>query len=69
VPKLGIGELVQAPSSGHAEVTPHVLVAAEVQLLHCPRAWLKALEPRQRKKRNRSQFSEHLVGEIAQSRK
>ena len=43
VPKLGIGELVQAPSSGHAEVTPHVLVAAEVQLLHCPRAWLKAL--------------------------
>lgn len=51
MPELRVRELVQAPSSRHAEVAPHVLVAAEVQLLDCPRAWLKTLEPRQTEKK------------------
>lgn len=43
VPKLRIGEFVQPPSRRHTEVPPNVLAAAEVQLLHCPRAGLETL--------------------------
>lgn len=45
MPKLGIGKLMQASGSCHAEVAPHILVAAEVQLLDCPGAWRKTLAP------------------------
>lgn len=45
MPKLGIGKLMQASGSRHTEVAPHILVAAEVQLLDCPGAWLKTLAP------------------------
>lgn len=43
VSKLGVGELMQPSSRCHTEVAPHVLVAAEIQLLHCSRAWLETL--------------------------
>lgn len=34
VSKLGVSKLVQPSSRCHAEVAPHVLIAAEIQLLH-----------------------------------
>lgn len=43
VPKLRVGKLVQPSSSCHTEVAPYILIAAEVQLLHCSRAWLETL--------------------------
>lgn len=43
VTELRVCELVQPSGGGHAEVTPHVLIAAEVQLLHRARAGLKTL--------------------------
>ena len=42
--ELGVGELVQPAGRRHTEVAPHVLVAAEVQLLHRARAGLEALQ-------------------------
>lgn len=47
--ELGVRKLVQAAGSRHAEVAPHVLVAAEVQLLDRPGAGLKPLQPRKEK--------------------
>ena len=44
VSELGVGELVQTAGGADAEVTPHVLTAAEVQLLHRARAGLEALQ-------------------------
>lgn len=44
VSKLGISKLVQSASCCNTEVTPHVLIAAEIQLLHCSRAWLETLQ-------------------------
>ena len=36
--KLGVRKLVQSSSSTDTEVAPHVLAAAEVELLHCATA-------------------------------
>lgn len=43
VSKLGVCKLMQPSSRRHAEVAPHVLIAAEIQLLHCARARLETL--------------------------
>lgn len=43
VAELRVGELMQPSSGSHTEVTPHVLIAAEVQLLHRARARFKTL--------------------------
>lgn len=43
VAELRVGKLVQAPRSCHTEVTPDILVTAEVQLLHCTRTWFETL--------------------------
>ena len=43
VSKLGVGKLVQTPGSRDTEVAPHVLIAAEIQLLHRSGARLETL--------------------------
>lgn len=44
VPKLGISKLVEPSCSSHAEIAPDILIAAEIQLLHCARAGLEPLQ-------------------------
>ena len=43
VAELRVGELVEAARGVDAEVAPHILAAAEVELLHRARARLEAL--------------------------
>ncbi len=43
VAELGVGELVEPARGSHAEISPHVLTATEVELLDSPRAWFESL--------------------------
>ena len=43
VAELWVSELMQAARGRHAEVAPHILTAAEVELLHGARARLETL--------------------------
>lgn len=44
VSKLGVSKLVQPSGSCDTKVAPHILIAAEIQLLHCSRARLETLQ-------------------------
>ena len=41
--ELGVGKLMQPSGCCNTEVAPHVLIAAEIQLLHRSGAWLETL--------------------------
>lgn len=61
--KLGISKFMQPPCCCHTEVPPDVLAAAEVQLLHCPRAGLETLS------QNRAEMEEPGLRLTQQDRK
>lgn len=60
--ELGVSKLVQPPGSPDTEVAPHVLTAAEVELLHCARAGLEAL--RVTRKEDRSEPAEPMPSPV-----